>query len=64
MSYFTSKATAQVTTDADKANRDSIKDAGRVHVGGGFIQFDKPSVSRDSVKDKGRVHVGGGFMRF
>lgn len=36
----------------------STKDAGKVHVGGGFMRF------ASQVKDEGKVHVGGGFMRF
>ena len=37
--------------------RQSTKDAGRVHIGGGMMRF-------HSTKDAGRVHVGGGMMRF
>jgi hypothetical protein len=47
-----------VPAKADTAiSRDAIKDAGRVHVGGGMMRF-------DDTKDAGRVHVGGGMMRF
>jgi len=37
--------------------RESTKDAGRVHIGGGMMRF-------HSTKDAGRVHIGGGMMRF
>jgi hypothetical protein len=59
-----------VTTDSDHSTslspantrtavtaRDSTKDAGRVHIGGGMMRF-------HTTKDAGRVHVGGGMMRF
>lgn len=37
--------------------RDSVKDTGRVHVGGMMIRF-------NNVRDNGRVHVGGMMMKF
>jgi hypothetical protein len=46
------------TTEVASTTRiDSVKDAGRVHIGGGCMRF-------DTTKDAGRVHVGGGCMRF
>jgi hypothetical protein len=47
----------KMTEVASQTRTDSVKDAGRVHIGGGFMRF-------DATKDAGRVHVGGGFMRF
>ncbi len=48
--------TMVATTLVVSAARESTKDAGRVHIGGGMMRFD--------TKDAGRVHVGGGMMRF
>ena len=44
--------------------RDATKDAGRVHIGGGYMHFGDVAAVRDVTKDAGRVHVGGGYMRF
>ncbi len=54
-----STASAKRRTDKMVAvtARDSTKDAGRVHIGGGMMRF-------HSTKDTGRVHIGGGMMRF
>ncbi len=51
--------TAAVTSisPSKSPSRDSIKDAGRVHVGGVMIRF-------NNVRDTGRVHVGGVMMKF
>ncbi len=48
--------TIVATTLVVSAARESTRDAGRVHIGGGMMRFD--------TKDAGRVHVGGGMMRF
>ncbi len=48
---------ADVSSSATVSTRTDVKDAGRVHVGGGMMRF-------DATKDAGRVHVGGGMMRF
>lgn len=54
-------STARAKGGADKmvavTARDSTKDAGRVHIGGGMMRF-------HSTKDAGCVHIGGGMMRF
>jgi len=42
---------------------DTVKDAGRVRVGGGMLRF-TPGKTLDAVKDTGRVRVGGGMLRF
>jgi hypothetical protein len=53
---ITNSAPSTAKTVATTA-RQSTKDAGRVHIGGGMMRF-------HSTKDAGRVHVGGGMMRF
>ena len=41
-----------------KAAPEATKDAGRVKIGGGAIQFS------DATKDAGRVKIGGGAVNF
>ena len=48
---------ASQATPAAPATRTTVKDSGRVHVGGQMIRF-------ASVRDAGRVHVGGQMIRF
>ena len=44
--------------------QDSVKDAGRVHIGGGAIHYGDATPARDATKDSGRVHIGGGAICF
>jgi hypothetical protein len=40
------------------------KDAGRVKIGGGSIQFSDQTPSREATKDAGRVRMGGGSIQY
>lgn len=53
----TTEADANILATSSKRDLDSVKDAGRVHVGGLAMRF-------DSIKDAGRVHVGGLAIKF
>ena len=55
---------AIATTDAATPVRDSTKDAGRVHIGGGCMHFSDVTPAREATKDAGRVHIGGGCIHF
>ena len=59
-----SNDTTTVEVVTAETARAAIKDAGRVRMGGGMIQFSDVAASREATKDAGRVHVGGGMMRF
>jgi hypothetical protein len=55
-----STTSATTKTEAPK-NSDVTKDAGRVKIGSGGINFSDP---RDSTKDSGRVRIGSGGIEF
>ena len=60
MSKITKTATIPATKATSQAVTSSVKDSGRVRIGGGMIRFQAPA----SVKDSGRVRIGGGMIRF
>jgi hypothetical protein len=51
-----SQSTKITAVKSAPAAKPSVKDAGKVRIGGGMIRFD--------VKDTGKVRIGGGMMRF
>ena len=51
-------------TGADATSRESIKDAGRVRIGAGAIDFSDPTPARPTTKDSGRVRMGAGAINF
>ena len=52
--------TTTTKTEAPKT-QDATKDAGRVKIGAGGIDFSDP---RDGTKDSGRVRMGAGGIQF
>ena len=52
--------TTTTKTEAPKT-QDATKDAGRVKIGSGGIDFSDP---RDTTKDSGRVRIGSGGIEF
>ena len=51
-----SESTKTNTVKPTPVQKPSIKDSGKVHIGGAMMRFD--------VKDSGKVHIGGAMMRF
>jgi hypothetical protein len=51
-----SESTKTIVVKLTPSAKPSVKDSGKVHIGGGMMRFD--------VKDSGKVHIGGGMMRF
>lgn len=54
-------ASIETTKTAAPKTQDATKDAGRVKIGGGCIDFSGPRVA---TKDTGRVKIGGGCLKF
>lgn len=56
----TTKTAALPATKTTQVAASSVKDSGKVRIGGGMIHFQAAA----SVKDSGRVRIGGGMIRF